>query len=67
MANILEYFTPARLVYWLLTFNLAVLAVLLFKRELVNVIVKHKKRAQGIFAFGVIILLIYIHENYLYY
>ena len=45
MANILEFFTPARLVYWLLTFNLAVLAVMLFKRELVNFIVKHKKRA----------------------
>ena len=58
--------TPARLIYHVLCFNIGILVVMFFKRELVQVIMSHKQRAQILLALNTLVIILYIQCKSLY-
>jgi hypothetical protein len=55
-----SYFTAARFLNWTLNLNIGLIIVMVLKRDLVNFIITHKKRAETLFVFTMIVLIVFI-------
>ena len=60
MDTILSFFTIPRIVYWVLSLNLVIMLLMLVKKDLVSVIIKHKQRAQALCVLSVFSLAVFI-------
>lgn len=60
MLELLSNFTIPRLVYSMLTLNVIVLIFMAFKKDLVNMLIKHKKRVYALLMLTAVLLIIFV-------